>query len=218
MKSSKLSVAIVATIVVLYAAAASAAGVDMKDPRRAIGAEDDIRIDALILQEALSSQSGVHVTYQIHNQTGDAVAIADRITETTYDPESQTITLSIGSEVPASGAMPHVVVIGPGETKVLSGGAMIRVQVPSARTPWTNVPRYVQIKVNVLRNLKPFERLIEQQRATQPEAQATTVAQKLDDALFEKWVESNDSIFLNSVPVRWEASRNPTSAETKGNF
>ena len=212
MKSSKLSVAIVAATVVLSAVAASAAGVDMKDPRRASGREDDIRVDALILQEALTSQSGIHVTYQVRNQTGDAVAIADRISETSYDSESQTITLSIGSEVPASGSMPHVVVIGPGETKVLTGGSMLHVPVPSVRSPLTNVPRFVQIKVNVLRDLKPFERLIEQQQ------RAAQVAQKLDDTLFEKWVESNDAIFLNSVPVRWEAARNSTSAESKGNF
>ena len=216
MKSSKLFIAIVATIVVLSAAAASAAGVDMKDPRRATGREDDIRIDALILQEALTSQSGIHVTYQIRNLTEDAVAIADRISETSYDSDSQTITLSIGSEVPASGAMPHVVVIGPGETKVLAGGATLHVPVPNVRSPFTSVPRFVQIKVNVLRNLKPFEQLIvQQQHAAQTTQQ---VAQKLDDALFEKWVESNDAIFLNSVPVRWEAARNATSAESQGNF
>jgi hypothetical protein len=216
MKSSKLFVAIVATIAVLSAAAATAAGVDMKDPRRAIGREDDIRIDAILLQEAVTANSGVHVTYQVHNQTADAVAIADRISDTSYDSDSQTITVSIGSEVPASGAMPHVVVIGPGETKTLTGGAMVRVAVPSARSPFISVPRFVQIKVNVLRDLKPFQRLIEQQqRAPQQTAQT---AQKLDDTLFEKWVESNDAIFLNSVPVRWEASRNTTSAESKGEF
>lgn len=215
MKSSKLFVAIVATIAVLSAAAATAAGVDMKDPRRASGREDDIRIDALILQEALTSQSGIHVTYQIHNQTGNPVAIADRISETSYDADSSTITLSIGSEVPDSGSMPHLVVIGPGETRVLSGGAMVHVAVPSVRSAYTNVPRFVQIKVNVLRDLKPFQRLIEEQQRA---PQAVTVAQKLDDSLFEKWVESNDAIFLNSVPVRWEAARNSTSAESKGDF
>lgn len=214
MKSSKWFLAIVATIAVLSAAAASAAGVDMKDPRRAVGREDDIRIDALVLQEAITSQSGVHVTYQIHNQTTDAVAVADRVSETSYDADTQTITLSIGSEVPASGAMPHVVVIGPGETKVLSGGAAVHVPVPNVRSPFISVPRYVQVKVNVLRDLKPFEKLITEQQ----HAAAAQTAQKLDDSLFEKWVESNDAIFLNSVPVRWEAARNTTSAETKGNF
>jgi hypothetical protein len=44
------------------------------------------------------------------------------------------------------------------------------------------------------------------------------VAQRLDDGLFEQWVENNDAIFLNSVPVRWETARNTVSAESKGNF
>jgi hypothetical protein len=100
---------------------------------------------------------------------------------------------------------------------VLSGGAAVHVAVPNVRSPFVSVPRYVQVKVNVLRDLKPFEELItQQQRAGQ--AQTAQVAQKLDDSLFEKWVESNDAIFLNSVPVRWEAARNSTSAESKGNF
>jgi len=30
-----------------------------------------------------------------------------------------------------------------------------------------------------------------------------------------KWVENNDAIFLNSVPVRWETAR---KAVSKGNF
>jgi hypothetical protein len=215
MKSSRLFPAIAATMAVLSAAAATAAGVDLTDPRRASGREDDIRIDAVILQEALTSSSGVHVTYQVRNQTADSVAIADRVTDTSYDADSQTITLSIGSEVPASGAMPHMVVIGPGETKSLTSGAMVRVTVPAARSPFANVPRFVQIKVNVLRNLKPFERLIEQQQRA---PQAVQVAQRLDDSLFEQWVENNDAIFLNSVPVRWETARNTVSAESKGNF
>jgi hypothetical protein len=217
MKSSKWSFAAVVTAVVFSAAAAAAAGVDMKDPRRAIGRDDDIRIDAEILQESLSPHSGVHVTYQVHNQTALPVAIADRVAESSYDLDSQTITLSIGSEVPAAGAMPHVVVIGAGETKVLHGGAMLHVDLPHERSAFASVPRYVQIKVNVLRDLQPFAQLIEQQERT---PRATLVAQKLDDALFEKWVESNDAIFLNSIPVRWNAAgrNSTTSAEEKGNF
>jgi len=215
MKSSKLLLANVPTIA-LATAAANAASVDMKDPRRALGREDDIRIDAQLLQEALTPSSGVHVTYRVHNQTNLPVAIADRISDSSYDSDSRTITISIGSEVPSSGAMPHLVVIGPGETKVLTGGAMVHVTPSSAHSPFVNVPRFVQIKVNVLRDLKPFERLIEQQRARQP----AQVAQQLDDGLFEKWVESNDAIFLNSIPVRWDANGRPAtpSAESNGNF
>jgi hypothetical protein len=54
----------------------------------------------------------------------------------------------------------------------------------------------VQIKVSVLRDLVPFHGLLKQQaEGPQPIA--------LSDDQFALWLESNESIFLNSVPVRF---------------
>src|SRR6185436_2441155 len=49
----------------LTAAAANAAGIDMNDPRRALGRENDVRIDAQLLQETVSPGTAIAVTYQI---------------------------------------------------------------------------------------------------------------------------------------------------------
>ncbi len=128
------------------------------------------------------------MNWQIQNNSSAPVAVADRIASASYDPDTATITLSIGSEVPQDGRMPHVVFIAPGEKKVFSTGATPQYS-PAALKAGMHAPRYVQIKVSILRNLTPFEKV--------------NAGQVLSDAQFEQWFESNDTIFLNTVPVRF---------------
>ena len=96
MTSSKLCSVAVATL--FFAVAARAAHVDMTDPKRALGRDDDIRIDAALIQDTVSSGSPVGITYQIKNMTEQAIAVADKLCDISYDNESRTITLSVGSE------------------------------------------------------------------------------------------------------------------------
>ncbi|HEX9982202.1 MAG TPA: hypothetical protein VGF69_02970 [Thermoanaerobaculia bacterium] len=197
MKSSKLFLATTTTL--LIAAAAQAASVNMDDPRRALGREDDVRVDAQIFQETVSSGSPIAVTYQIQNLTASTVAIAAKTASATYDPETQTITVSIGSEVPDSGHMPQLVTIAPGEKKTLQVAATPQFVLPRVQSPYVSAPRYVQVKVNILRHLEPFVPLIERQGKSPNQRIA------LSDELFDRWLESNDAIFLNAIPVRWQA-------------
>src|SRR5213595_2857471 len=88
-----------AAVVFLAAAEAQAAHVDMKDPRRALGREDDIRVDAELFQDIVSPSTPLSVTYQIKNLTESPIAVADKVTAISYDDESQTITLEIGAEI-----------------------------------------------------------------------------------------------------------------------
>lgn len=207
MKSSRLLFA----IALFSATALRGANVDMNDPRRALGREDDVRIDAQLHQDTVSPGSSVGVVYQIQNLTAKPVAIADKTADCSYDPESRTITLAIGSEIPASGSLPHMVVIAPGETKTFSVSALLRVNLPSVRSPFISEPRYVQVKVNILRDLAPFALLLERQMKTPASAIMLT------DAQFDQWLESNDAIFLNTIPVRYSPrSRNSvTDAERR---
>jgi len=190
-RSSRLFLLLVATIVSLYAAGANASGVDMKDPRRALGREDDVRIDAQLSQDTLASSAPINVKYQVENLTATAVAVADRVCDVSYDNDTQTVTVSIGSEIPSEGMMPHLVMIGPGQKKVFTAGGTVSVAVPNIRSPFVVVPRYVQIKVNVLRDIGPFRALATSQRMT--------------DQQFDQWIEANDAIFLNAIPVRWRS-------------
>lgn len=180
----------------LIAVVASAAHVDMNDPRRALGREDNIRVDAELLQDSLSPSSSLSVTYQIENLTQQTIGVADKVTDVTYDADTATVTFAIGAEVPTGASMPHVVTILPGQKRVLTAGGMLHVAVPNERSPWSIVPRYVQIKVNVLRDVKPFEAQLAQQAKS-------AAAPALPNDLFDKWVDASDAVFLNSIPVHW---------------
>ena len=203
MRSSKLFLIAVSSLTVLQAAAAYTAHVDMTDPRRALGREDDVRVDAQLVDDNVSSGSPVGVTYQVQNLTKQPIAVADKVCDISYDTDSRTITVSAGSEVPKGGTMPHLATIAPGQKKTFTCGAILHVTTPVNRSPFTAVPRFVQIKVNVLRDISPFRPLIEEQARTAGPIELT-------DQQFDQWLESNDTILLNAIPVHFTAPRGGT--------
>lgn len=188
-----LGLALAATAL-LHAPAASAATIDMDDPRRVVGREGDVRVDAQLLHDTVSPGSAVGITYQIQNFSSSPVAIADKVAAASFDSDTRTITLSVGAEVPPDGKMPHLVTIAPGEKKIFRAGATPALTAAALRTSFAAAPAYVQVKVTILRDLAPFESLIAQQ-GREP--------QMLSDELFDQWFESNDTIFLNTVPVHF---------------
>lgn len=198
MNSSKLSLALIAFITINSATAASAARIDMDDPRRALGREGDVRIDAQLSRETVTSGAPIGLTYQIQNLSASPIAIAHKVTDASYDDESRTITVVVGSEVPPDGNMPQVVLIAPGEKRVLQAAATPVMSAAALRLSRGAVPRYVQVKVAILRDVHPFLPLIRNQDAR--------VKQRLTDEQFEKWFESNDTIYLNAVPVQYVPS------------
>jgi len=213
MKSSG-RIAVAAAVLLLISSAARAAGIDFKDPRRALGREDNIRVDAQMLQDTVSPGTAISVTYQVENLSEAPIAIADKVADASFDPDSQTITLSIGAEIPPGAAMPHLSTIAPGQTRTFRIGAAPQMAVANSKSPWTHVPRFVQIVVNVLRDLGPFTNLLAQQaRSATPPV--------LPNGLFDTWVASNSSVELNVLPVRWsDVRRGPTAevARASGSF
>jgi hypothetical protein len=147
------------------------------------------------------------VTYQVENLSPAPIAIADKVSDTSFDPDTRTIILSLGAEVPPGPMLPHLVVILPGEKRVLTGGATLHMAVPTLRTPWTAIPKYVQIRVAVLRDITPFAVLIERQIRG-------AIAPPLPNEMFDRWVESTDSVFLNSIPIYWKNQNRRGTAES----
>jgi len=199
MEPKKVFLALAASTFLL-ATAAAAAEIDMNDPRRAVGREDDVRVDAQLTRDSMSPGSPIAVTYQIQNFTSAPVAIADKLSDASYDEDARTITLSIGAEVPVDGTMPHMVTIAPGERKVLRAAAVPVLTASALRATRNSSPRYVQVKVTILRELTPFAPLI----AAQSRA-------RLSDDLFNRWMENSDTILLNALPIGW-IERDPASA------
>lgn len=195
MKSSRLFLALLAVITLIHAAAATAGSIDMNDPKRALGREDDVRIDAQLVRDTISPGAPIGITYQIQNLSGTNVAVAAKVSDASYDADTRTITLAVGSEVPPDGNMPQMVIIAPGEKKVLQTAATPKLSAQTMRGALAAAPRFVQVKVAIMRNLEPFAQLIKTQDGR--------TKRRLSDELFEKWFECNDTIFLNSVPVQF---------------
>ena len=224
MRSSRAVVPIFTGVLLVSAAAAQAAHVDMKDPRRALGREDDVRVEAQLVQDTVSSGSPIGVTYEVQNLSAGWIAVADKVASADFDADSRTITLSIGAEVPKNGALPHMVMIAPGEEKTFSAGASADIATPSSRSPFVVVPRFVQITVNFLRDVRPFRDLIARQ-AVLAQSQPSIA---LSDAQFDAWMQSNDSVILNALPVAWKAGghtgspnaeeRSPAGIPTNGGW
>jgi hypothetical protein len=181
----------------LAAAAANAARVDMKDPRRALGREDDVRIDAQLFQDTLQSNGPITITYQVENLSNAPIAIADRMMEVDFDPADAMVTFSIGAEALTSKTLPHLVVIAPSEKKTFKAGGTVH-GVQNGRGPFAVVPRAVQIRVNVLRDISAFRDAIAAQQ--QPNAVVAVT-----NEMFDRWIDANDSIDLNSLPVMWSS-------------
>ena len=205
MRSSR-SIAVAIAVALLTTATVRAAHVDFNDPRRALGREDNIKVDAEMMQDTLSAGAPIQITYQVENLSESTIAIADKVTAATFDAESQTITMTIGAEIPPADAMPHLTTIAPGQKRAFRAGAAAAIAIVNTRGPFAHVPRFVQIIVNVMRDVRPFANLIEMQAHS-----AATPA--LPNELFDQWVASVSSVELNTLPVRWSDRRNTMTAE-----
>ena len=180
----------------LFAAACSSNTVDMAEPRRVVGTESAVRVDGQITDE-IRPGTPVGITYQITNQRPEAIAVADILPETNWDAETGTLTVSIGSEVPGLETLPRLIRIKPGETKSFSTTASLTriLSMRSATVPRAMPQPLLRLKVNFLGDTKPFAELLDI-----PEKMV--VDSKRADELFHVWLERNEVVYTNAVPVK----------------
>jgi hypothetical protein len=171
---------------------------DLKEGRKMMGTENDVRVDAELLGETqIDTNSVVPVKFTIENRRMTPIAVADIVPHTTYDPDNRTITVNVGSEVPGAELLPRLIQINPTEKKEFSIGAHTSILIAeganAARMP---TPRQLQLKVNFLGDVTPFRQLINISEKSIHNPQ-------LANELFTKWVEGNETVITNSLPVRW---------------
>ncbi len=201
MKSSCSQFVVAALIVVGTAACSSTRpGVDRDASRSVIGTRSDVRVTAEILTDRISSSTVIPITCEIENDRAAAIAIADRSPVTTYDRDSRTVTINLGSEVPGNDVVPRLVKIVSGEKKVFEWGAKVGVRVSRL-----DYPRYVRIRLNFLEDTAPFETLIglKSPRSTM----------NLPADLLTRWIESNAAVETNAVPLYWGTESRLMGAE-----
>lgn len=184
------------TIALVSAGCATTKPVNLKEPRRVVGTENDVRIDAEIDADRLSPSQTIKLKYDITNQRSLPIAIADIIPESTYDAETRTVTIGIGTEVPGEQMLPRLMVIAPGERKTFVAVANIHLLIGSG--PFVVVPNALRLKVNFLGDTTPFAKLIAipERGVHDPQLAAE---------LFPKWLEQNETVITSSVPMRWGA-------------
>ena len=192
-----------AAALLVLAGCASTSTVDMEEPRRVVGTENNVRIDAQVFGDHLSESARIAIKYDISNERNETIAIADLIPEASYDPDTQTVTVSIGSEVPGHEFLPRLLTIPPGEKKSFDTVARISVIVSRTVTPTTRFPNALRIKLNFLGDTSRFEQLIAiPERAVR--------SRELAEELFPVWLERNETVFTNALPMRWSFEPEPT--------
>ena len=170
--------------------------VESTEPRRALGTENGVRIDVEIYSESLTTNSSIPIKYDITNSREKTILVADLIPQGTYDPETQTVTVNLGTEIPGENFLPRLIAIRPQERKTFKTSAHV-VIAANPGTPWSPRPNAVRVRLNFLDDTGTFSQLVEI-----PEK--AVYDPKLASDLFQKWVENNETVVTNILPMRWQ--------------
>lgn len=184
---------------VLASCASSSKPVDMTEPRRVVGTENLVRVDAEIYADKLTTNGSIPIKYDITNDRETTILVADLIPQATYDSDTQTVIVALGSEVPGQELLPRLIAIRPGEKKTFSTAARVTILLPNASSPVMRFPNALRVKLNFLGETKPFEKLV-------AIAEKAVHDPKLADELFPKWLEQNETVMTNALPMRWAGS------------
>ncbi|HSP33645.1 MAG TPA: hypothetical protein VLU46_04950 [Thermoanaerobaculia bacterium] len=191
----KLTLVALALVLASCATVSTTKPVNPSEPRRIVGTDNDVRVDAEIVGDMLQRSMTLPLRYDITNNRPAPIAVADMIPDTSYDADTGTVTIAIGTEVPGNMLLPRLIAIGPGEKKSFNTIVRLNLMVP-LETPAIRTPHAVQVKLNFLGDTKTFEKLI-------GITEKGVYDPKLADELFPKWVERNETVFTNALPMRW---------------
>ncbi len=169
---------------------------ESKEPRRALGTENGVRIDVEVYSESLTPNSTIPIKYDITNHRKETILVADLLPLGTYDSDTMTVTVNLGTEIPGENFLPRLIPIRPEERKSFSSSAHVAI-VANPGTPWTPRPNGVRIRLNFLDDTSTFSKLIDI-----PEK--AVYDPKMASDLFQKWVENNETVVTNILPMRWQ--------------
>ena len=169
---------------------------ESKEPRRAVGTENGVRIDVEVYSESLMPNASIPIKYDITNHRNQTILVADLIPSGTYDSDTQTVTVNLGTEIPGENFLPRLISVRPEERKSFSTTAHA-VIAANPGTPWTPRPNGVRIRLNFLDDSTTFSKLIEI-----PEK--AIYDPKMASDLFQKWVENTETVVTNIRPMRWQ--------------
>ena len=189
----------IAPLFLLFAALGclSTKPVDMKEARRVVGTENGVRVDAEVFGDRLTPNMSLALKYDITNERTMPILVADILPQANYDPDTHTVTVDIGTEIPGEQFLPRLIPIKSGEKRSFATGVHV-VIMASAASPWQPRPNALRLRINFLGDAQPFEKLIAIPEKAVHDPQ-------LADQLFTKWVERNETVVTNALPMRWAA-------------
>lgn len=200
MTNAVRSIALLLFSALLFTSCAST-GVDMEEPARVLGREDDVRVDAQFSARSYAQGSNVSVVYEIENLRPTPIAFASLIPETSYEPETGVFTVTVGSEVPGNELIPRLIEIKPGERVTFTAGT--RLIVLGSREGFGRPPHEIRLKLVYLNDSEPFRELIGiPETAIQDKA--------LADRLFPLWIAHTGTVTTNAAPIVWGARSSST--------
>ena len=196
MKRTAAPLLLLSALILTSCATSSSKPVDMTEPRRGVGTEALVRVDAEIWADQLTTNGSIPIKYDITNDRQATILVADLVPLATYDPDTQTVIVALGSEVPGMELLPRLIPILPGEKKSFSTAARVTILLPNASSPVMRFPNALRVKLNFLGETKPFEKLVAM-------TEKAVHDPKLADELFPKWLEQNETVLTNALPMRW---------------
>ncbi|MCU1231741.1 MAG: hypothetical protein JWO97_4625 [Acidobacteria bacterium] len=203
----------IAAVLLLLTAAGCASSskpqINMNEPRRIVGTENDVRVDAEIIGDRITPGSPIPISYVVTNQRSTPILIADLLPETNFDAETGMVTIEIGTEIPGEQFLPRLISIASGEKRSFASKATLNVMSARNRAPNSIGPQALRIRINFLGETKPFEKLINIPEKAIHDPQ-------LASDIFTKWVEGNETVVTNAIPMRYgqSASDEPISTPT----
>jgi hypothetical protein len=193
--------------VLLFLSACATTAVNMDEPRRVVGTESSVRVDAQITGDEARPGATIAITYEITNQRPAPIAIADLVPETSFDAEARLITVTVGAEVPGNATLPRLIAIQPGEKKTFTTAARLRFALPQNSVAFLRTtPVELRLRVNFLGDTSGFEQLIGIK-------ENGVVDPALADALFASWLERNEIVATSTVPLRWLPRRSDAPSD-----
>jgi hypothetical protein len=197
-------------LVALFAVACtSTKPVNMTEPRRVVGTENGVRIDAEVYSDMLATNVTIPIKYDVTNNRPSTILIADLIPQAAYDSETQTVTVDIGAEIPGEQFLPRLVSIPSGGKKSFNTAAHVVIMRNPTPSPFAPRPNALRIRVNFLGDAKPFEKLIDipEKSVHDPD---------MARAIFPTWVEKNETVVTNALPMHWRVVGTEDTATEPG--
>ncbi len=157
---------------------------------RVLGRDNDVRIEAQVLTNEVRQAGTISIAYEIENFRSEPIAFIPGQPTVDYEPGSRTLTVGLGSEIPAEDVLPRLIRIAPGERMTFTTGAHIAV--PGGSTMRSG-PRFLQVRLSYLDGTAAIEPLIANRGASATD----------QEGLFRSWLDHIAAVVTNALPIRW---------------